>query len=150
MHVLVRDVMTTRVHTLREDETFAEVVKTLVEYGISGAPVVDQRGKLVGILSEKDLLKRLFPNEVDFYQNLDYYLADYERIINEARRVLPLRAKDMMRTEVHTIAPDQHIMKACAKMAVHKIRRLPVMENQRLVGIVSTNDIYRKFLQLIV
>lgn len=141
--------MTIQVHTISVGTLFSEIVVLLVEKGISGAPVVDEDGRLVGIISEKDLLKRLFPDESEFYQSLDYYLADYERVSAEARKVLPLTAGEMMRTEVQTITPDQHIMRACAKMAAYKIRRLPVMDGNQLVGIVSTSNIYRKFLQLI-
>lgn len=138
--------MSSPVITLPESATFKQVVDVLVRNGISGAPVVDSFNRLIGILSEKDLLSRLFPDELDFYKNVDVYLTNYSRVQEEANKVTSLTARDIMRKNVFTISPDKHIMYACSMMAAHSIRRLPALENNEMVGIVSTNDVYSKFL----
>jgi len=148
MSLYVRDVMSRQVCTIAEDDLFKGIIDTLVTNGISGAPVVNSKGDLVGILSEKDLLRRLFPDELEFYQNIECYLTNYGLIAAESKKVFGLTAKDMMRTKVFTIDPDKHIMVAVSIMCANKIRRLPVLVDHKLAGIVSTKDVYRNFLQL--
>ncbi len=149
MPILVRDVMTKDVITLKPDMLFNDAIEILISNGISGAPVVNEDGSLIGLISEKDFLPQIFPNEKEFYENVEYYLADYQRIANEAIKVLKMQVGELMRTSVYTIAPDNYITTAIAKMTAHKIRRLPVVEKDKMVGIISTNDVYKKFISIL-
>lgn len=146
--MLVKEVMSRKVRSLSPNETFSQIVKFLVKHRISGAPVVNKKGKVVGIVSEKDLLYKLFPSEKTFYKDPEYYM-DYNRIESDAAKVRKLTAKHFMTKEVISVASDDHILKACSVFIFNKIRRLPVMDDGKLVGIVTTNDIYKKFLTVI-
>ncbi len=148
--MLIKNAMSTSVLTLTPNETFSEIVEFLSKNKISGAPVVNKAGKVVGMVSEKDLFNSLFPSEKVFYKDPEYYM-DFDRLEIEAVKVKKLKAKYFMTRNVITISPEDHVLKACSIFIVNKIRRLPVInDNGKLVGIVTTNDIYRRFLNVIV
>ncbi len=143
--MLVRDLMTSRVYTFSSADSFSDIVKLLIKKRISGAPVVNKKGKVVGVISEKDLFYKLFPSQKQFYRDLEYYM-NFERIGKEAKKVSKLKAKDFMSKKIVSIRSDENILRACSLFLIHNIRRLPVIDDGKLVGIVTTNNIYRNFL----
>lgn len=146
--MLVKSAMTTgKIYTLTPKATFSEIVEFLIKHKISAAPVVNKKGKLVGIVSEKDLFYHLFPSEEDFYRDPDTYM-DFDIIEEDAQSVRKLKAKDLMTTKIIKISPEDHILKSVSLFIKHKIRRLPVVREGKLVGILTTNDVYRRFLKL--
>ena len=143
----VRDVMTTEVVTVKKDTPFTKIVNLLTEHRISGVPVVDDDDHVMGVISEKDLLIHLFPRDEAIHQNPQrYYDPNLER--DEARKLKKLLAHDFMSHKVVTVSPDEPVLGACALMLSRNIRRLPVVENGKIIGIVTTNDIYKKCLLL--
>ena len=145
LHMLVKEVMTKKVWSIDADASFAEIVHFLGEHNIAGAPVVDRNESLVGIVSEKDLLHNVFPSEADCCGDPAYYF-NHDRIEKEAAAITKLKAKDLMSRKVVTVRPTDHILRACSLLLIHDIRRLPVIEDHTLVGIVTTSDIYQNFL----
>ena len=141
--------MTSKVHTIPLSASFESIVNLLIKHKISGAPVVDSRGEVVGLISERDLFYHLFPKQEEFYKDIEYYM-DHNHLEKEAVRVRKLKAEKLMRKEVISIGPDEHVLKACALLLLHRIRRLPVIENGKLVGIVTTNNLYKNFLRSLV
>lgn len=142
----VRDVMRTDLVLIKKDATYKEVAKTLYDHKISGAPVVDDNGKLVGIISEKDLFKVLYPYYKTFYATPQAY-ADLENRENKAQEVQDHPIGDYMSKEVVIISPDEPIMSAGATMLARHMHRLPVVEDGKLIGMVSRKSIYRAILQ---
>ncbi len=147
--MLVRDLMTSRVYTISSADSFSEIVSLLIKKRISGAPVVDKSGKVVGIISEKDLFYKLFPSQKQFYKNIEYYM-NFERIEKESKKVSKLKARNFMSKKIISIRSDDYILKACSLFLIHNIRRLPVIDDGKLVGIVTTNNIYKNFLSNLV
>ena len=143
--MLVKDVMTKRVVTVLPEDSFARIVKLLIKKKISGVVVVNKKGKVVGVISEKDLLYKLFPSQKAFYKNLKYYM-NYDNVFRDAAKITKLKAKNLMTKKIISINSSDDILKACSLFLIHNIRRLPVIDNGRLVGIVSTNNIYKNFL----
>jgi len=143
--MLVRDVMIRRVVSVSPTEPFPEIVKVLVKKKISGVVVLNAKRKVVGVISEKDLFHKLFPSQKRFYKDLEYYM-NYKNIEKDIPKLLKLKAKDLMSKRIIAIGPDEHILKACSLFLIHNIRRLPVIESGRLVGIVTISSIYRNFL----
>ena len=143
--MLVKDVMSKPVYTVREDASFKKVVKKLQNKKISGVTVINKSGKMVGVISEKDLLHKLFPKEQDFYKDLEYF-KNFERIEHEARDITKLTAKKLMTKRVVTVEPDRHVLVACSLMAIHNIRRLPVVKKGKLLGIVTMSSLYKNYL----
>jgi len=138
--------MTHEVITVTPNTSFEDLVDLLVSYEISGVPVVNEVGEIIGVVSEKDILLKLFPEQEEFYSDTSRYL-NYNRIEEEVGDMRKYVAKDFMSQGVIWVHPGDHILKACALLLVHKVRRLPVLEDKHVVGIVTTRGIYGKFLK---
>jgi CBS domain-containing protein len=121
-----RDIMAKRLITFRADQPIDEAIKTLLKHGISGAPVVDDEHHLIGILSELDCLRTLSSDE---------FLGDEQE---EAGLV-----GHFMSTEAQTIEPDLGVYRIAHHFITGAIRRLPVVEDGRLIGQVSRRDVLR-------
>ncbi len=121
-----RDIMTTSLHTLGPDASIFEAIQLLTTKEISGAPVVNGEGRLVGVLSELDCLRVLSSDE--------FYAGQQQ----EAGTV-----KDFMTVTGQTIPPDMGIYAIAHYFLTKPVRRLPVVDEERLVGQVSRRDVLR-------
>ena len=121
-----RDLMTTSLLTFRPDQTLLSAMQSLLKMGVSGGPVVDEQGALVGILSEVDCLRMLASDE--------FYSDDQE----EGARV-----EQFMTRGGRTIPPDLGIYAISHYFLTSPIRRLPVVQGERLLGQVSRRDVLR-------
>lgn len=142
----VRSVLEKNVITLRENTTYEEAAKILHDSEISGAPVLDEKNDLVGILSEKDLLKVLFPYYASFSTNPESYL-DFEERENKIKEVRDKPISNFMAKKVISVDPETPIIKAAGTMLARGFHLLPVVENGKLIGIVSRENIYRAILR---
>jgi CBS domain-containing protein len=137
------DVMNAPVLTVAPQTSVHDAARLLLAHGISAAPVVDD-GELLGMVSEGDLIGR---NAQDRLAGHDWWLtllaqADPARVqIDEALRARPVR--DVMHSPVITAEPDTPLHEIAEMMQVHRIKRLPVMRQGRIVGIVSRADLLR-------
>lgn len=120
-------IMVTRLCTLRPDMDIYEAMERFVKQRISGAPVVNDNGELVGVLSEKDCLKVLLAGAFD-------------------QRPEP-SVEHFMTTRVMTIDVDAPVVKAAELFIELPIRRLPVVEHGRLVGQISRRDVVQEILR---
>lgn len=147
----VRDVMSKKVITVSPQTTFREIGK--ITFGrrfsqkFSSVPVVDKKGKLVGIVTGKDLLKRLYPSEEqlieDFFEASNFYKM--EENVHSAER---LTAQEIMTKTPRVTSPETPLLKAGSLMIVERVRRLPVIDKKgKLVGIISQGDIFRAVFQ---
>lgn len=137
------DIMTRDVLTLNGETSVLDAARAFLQHHISGMPVVDGKGTLIGVLTEGDLLRR---TETGTERHRAHWLevllgpgraaADYT--IANARKV-----GEVMSDQVVTIAPDTSLEHAVALMERHRIKRLPVMADGKLVGIVSRADLLR-------
>jgi len=138
MKTAVKDVMTTRVIWVKRDATFREMAVALRENRISAFPVIDDDGKVVGIVSEADMLTREALADPGL---LDVLLHHRDRA--KARGVT---AGDLMTAPVVTVAPEDTVEHAARLMYAHKVKRLPVTDaNGHLAGIVSRADVLAIF-----
>ena len=135
--------MSKEVITLKPTDTYQVAAKLLVDKAISGFPVVDEAGKLVGILSEKDLIRVLYPFYQSFYKHPELYL-DLEEREGKIKEILNDPISNFMTTEVVSCGPDMPIMEAAAIMLVKSVHRLPVIEDGQLVGIITRQDVYHQ------
>ena len=120
---IVRDHMDTVVHTLRPDAEILDAIGFLLENRVTGAPVVDQGGKLAGMLTERDCLTLVAEG------------ADAKRPQGTVA--------DFMSTDVTTISPDADVYYAAGLFLEHSFRRLPVVEGGEVVGAITRFDILR-------
>lgn len=135
--MLAKDIMTTRVVTVLEDTPVDEIVRTLLRWRISAVPVVTDDGELVGIVSEGDLVRRA---DSDGQTDASWWLSSLIAPEERARRYTKTRgllAKDVMSTPVVTASDTESLHSLAALLEERRIKRVPIMRQGRLVGIVS-------------
>ncbi|MDA8234702.1 MAG: CBS domain-containing protein [Clostridia bacterium] len=139
-----KDIMTTELITVNPEATVEDVAKVLSQHKISGVPVLDEGGKLVGIVSEGDLLIRNkelhVPSAVSILGGV-IWLEDTKKFAEELRKAVAVKVADIMTTDVYTVDEEADIRQIATLMADKKINRIPVVRDGRLVGIVSRGDI---------
>jgi CBS domain-containing protein len=123
--ILVKDYMSTNLITFNPADTIDHVITVLTRKRISGAPVVDENGKLVGMISEGDCLKEIIKGQ---YTNTPKF---------------PAAVSEHMTTDVFTLPPDISIFDAADRFLTMKIRRFPVVKDEKLIGQISVSDIVR-------
>ncbi len=143
--MMVKDVMTTKVKTVKPDSAVRDVATLLGFYHISGLPVVTEDGTIVGVVSEKDVLRAMYPKIDDAIQISQS--VQFDDLEKEFHDVLDARVSEFMTPHVFTVGPDDPILRAVAVMIAHKIRRIPVAVGKRLVGILSIGDVHKAVLK---
>lgn len=132
-----KDIMTSKVITVPPETDVREVARLLVEKGISGVPVVSGGGDLLGIVSEGDLLRR---SEIASERDRSWWLglfATPDTVANEFVKSHALKVADVMTRNVISVAPDTPLRDIATTLEDHRIKRVPVLRNGHLVGIVS-------------
>lgn len=142
--MLVKEIMTRAVKTAHPDTPVRDVATQMVLNRISGMPVVDADERIVGVISEKDVLHHMFPNVQEL---METGLRDLEALEHNYHSVIGLKAADLMTRAVATVAPEMPVLKAAAMMWLRKVRRIPVAVDGRLVGIISIGDVHRAIFQ---
>ena len=142
MHSLVKDLMTTQVVTVGPATPFKELVARLAEQRVSAVPVVDDAGRVLGVVSEADLLlKEEFPDP-----DADIPLFWTKRRRLEREKAAGSTARDLMSVALVSITPDATVAEAARRLHTANIKRLPVVDERgRLVGIVSRGDLLKVF-----
>ncbi len=142
----VSETMTVGVKTATPDTPVKELANIMCLNNISGLPVVDEQNKIVGVVSEKDLLKRMFPDMSDLAEGGK---PDFEDMEKNYSNTLDLKASDIMTTNVAYVSSDMPIMKAATMMCARNIRRIPVVDKDdgKLVGIISIGDVHKAIYQ---
>jgi CBS-domain-containing membrane protein len=140
-----KDIMTERVLTVAPDTPVAHVARLLREKHISGAPVVDQQGRVVGIVTEIDLIKRHARVHMPIYLpflDSPIFLEDPRRYQEDVRRVLGTNAEEIMTRKVRTASPDTNVEDLATMMVEERANPIPILDAEgALVGIVSHTDI---------
>ncbi len=140
MNTTVRDVMTTRVVAVREQAGFQEIVLALRQFRVSGCPVIDDGGQVIGVVSEADLLCKLSDPE------LPVGLVRLSWRLGEQTKATAVTAGRLMTAPAVCVEPDCRVGEAARMMQDKQLRRLPVVDAAgRLVGIVSRSDVLSVF-----
>ena len=128
-HITARDFMVTDLITVAPEADVLEATRLLLKHRISGAPVVDSQGRYLGVFSEKSSMHVL---------------------LDAAYGELPTRnVRAFMDSEAQTITPETHLLSVAQVFLLTPFRRLPVLEDGRLVGMVARRDVLRCWLRLI-
>lgn len=139
--MLVREIMTTAVKSATVGEPVRDVATVMCFNKISGLPVVDGGQKLIGMISEKDILHAMFPSLQDVIENPG--MPDFEQLEREYRDVVNLKVGDLMTTILYVAEPEMPVLKAASMMFRNRIRRIPVAKDGLLVGIISIGDVHK-------
>jgi CBS domain-containing protein len=142
MNSLVRDVMTTEVVAVEAWTPFKEIVARLAEHRISAVPVLDADGRVLGVVTEADLLlKQEHPDP-----EVDVPLAWSRRRRRERKKAAAVVSGELMTTPPVNVAPTATVTEAARRMQTARVKRLPVVDEEgRLVGIVSRADLLKVF-----
>ena len=143
-----RDIMTADVLTVTPDQTVNEVIEILMNKNISGLPVVDGDGKVIGIVTEGDLIYRSKKLEIPrYFTILDSYifLDNTKKMEEQIRKMVGYRVEDVMTREVVMVDIDDSVEDIATIMTRKSVNRVPVTREGKLVGIVTRRDIIRAY-----
>jgi CBS domain-containing protein len=141
--MLVRDAMTREVATVPPDMAVEEVARFLLERHISAAPVLDEQGRIMGIISEGDLIRR---PEIGAQRQRSWWLAlisSPQDLAGEYVKTHGHRASDVMTQNVISVGEDTPLGEVAGLLEKYRVKRVPVVRDGRLVGIISRADILR-------
>jgi len=145
-----KDIMTKKVITIKKDASIEELSAVLLENKISGVPVTDENGNLIGIVTEADIIVKdtdlHFPR---YFKLLDaiIYLESLNRFRDNLKKHLATKVEDIMTAKVRTIEPDTPVSEIAEIMLDKRINRLPVVESGgSIVGIVTRADIVKSMI----
>ena len=131
------DIMTTQVVSVAPDTTVQQIAKLLLEKHISAVPVLDTSGRLVGIVSEGDLVRR---TETGTATEKSWWLGLFETSEEREEQFVKShgrKASDVMTRDPVTVAPDTPIADVARTLESKRIKRVPVVDNGKMVGIIS-------------
>ena len=142
----VKDIMTTEIITVSPETEIVQATKLLLENRINGVPVLDETGRLVGILCQSDLIaqQRKLPIP-SFFTLLDGLipLISKKQIDKQVRKIAAVTVAEAMTPNPVTVQPDTNIEEVAALMVDRNFHTIPVVDEGELVGIVGKEDILR-------
>lgn len=139
----VGDIMTVGAATVSPETTIAEAAQLMLEHHISGLPVIDADGGLLGMVTEKDLLRR---EEIGTEQGHAHWMElvmSASKLADEYVRAHARTVADVMTRDVVTVSPDTSLSDVVAMMEKHGYRRLPVVKDGKVTGIVARANFLR-------
>jgi CBS domain-containing protein len=145
-HLTVRDIMHRDVVSASPDETLKDAANKFYRYKVSGMPVVDNDGKPIGVISERHLIEAALPDYESLIENITL-APDSEPFDELLRREDEIKVRDIMTTRVFTTTEDTPIVEVAAQMLFRNVRRLPVVHNEKMIGIVLRRDIVSKVIR---
>jgi len=141
-----KDIMTKEVITVKPEMTIEELARLFTKHDISGAPVVDEAGGLIGIVTENDLIKmeqRLhIPTIITIFDAV-IYLGSSKKFEDDLKRMAATKVSDIYKRDVVTITENTTIEEVATIMCEKDIHHLPVVKKGKLMGIVGKKDVVR-------
>ena len=152
MKTMAKDVMTTNFHTLSPHTTIAEAVMLFRKASeeesqkVFGMMVTDEKGQLIGMISMYDILLFIRPKHIHIWGMMDD--LDITGLIDKAcERARSILVDDIMTPDVVTVSPDTHLMVILDIMIKKHIRRIPVLEGEKIIGIIYISNLFYHLLE---
>ncbi|MFA4984596.1 MAG: CBS domain-containing protein [Candidatus Omnitrophota bacterium] len=143
----VQDVMSRNVTHLAADTTVKEAAELLQKKQISGLPVMDANGRLVGMFTEKDILSHILPSYIEKVGSF-VYEENPKATKRKFGQLAEMTVSKLMRREVVTVNENVTLSEVARVMLTQKIRRIPVVDkDSRVVGIIARSDILRGLIE---
>lgn len=140
----IGDIMETSVVTVGPDASVRELSQLLGERGVSGVPVVDGDDRVIGVVTEGDIIMQdaelHFPHYIQFLDGV-IFLESVRRFAERFRKAFGAKVSDIMSREVWSVGPDAGVHEVATLMADEEVNRIPVVEDERIVGIVTRADV---------
>lgn len=139
-----RELMSTPVVTIHPEASLKDLAELMVGHRVSGVPVVDRGGMLIGVVSESDVMEKIDGAAgADAEGGLPRLLTALSKALDGSSKPTARAVADLMTTRVVTAGPDATVQELVHLMIAYDINRVPVVETGRLVGIVTRADILR-------
>lgn len=143
----INEIMTRKVRTLLPDTPVKDAIAALLAQKISGLPVVDSAGKLVGMFTEKDVLKSVLPSYV-LQVGKFVYENTPKTMTAKVAKLDEFKVADLMRREVVTVTEETPVSEVAHIMLTQNVRRIPVVDrDQKMVGIAARSDVLENILR---
>lgn len=143
--MLVKDIMTKNVITVSPEMDIHKLAELFVKKNISGAPVVDKGGKLLGVVKEEGVIfqdkKVHLPTFINL--SLGYLTLGTERYNEEIKKITASKVDSIMEKSIVTISPDTEIEDVATLMIEKEVYYFPVVDKDKLVGVITKKDIVR-------
>lgn len=157
--IKIQDAMEKNVIKFKSTDKIIDVAQSLRDNKISGAPIVDDDGKVIGIVSEGDIMRLIevhspqmnliLPSPLDWIELPLRMKHEYDEITKGLKTAAKVLIGEIMTKKVVSVSPDASISDGAALMDSHDIKRLPVVDaNKKLVGIVTRGDIIGAMVRL--
>src|SRR3974390_232317 len=144
-----KDVMSRNLVTISADATILEGARLMLQHHISGLPVVDASGKLVGIVSEGDFLRRRETGTERRRSRWLEFLIGPGKIASEYTRSNSMRVSEVMTENVQTVSEDTSLVATVEAMERYRIKRLPVLDDGKLVGIITRSNLMHAMVSMV-
>jgi CBS domain-containing protein len=147
MKMRAKEIMNSNVITVNQEMTVDEVVKILLDHRISGVPVLDEAGKVTGIVSETDLIYREknlhTPSFISILQGI-VFLESTKDLEHQVKKMAAYKVKDVMTKNVITVSEETDLNRIVDIIIEEKVNRLPVVDREgKLLGIITRSDILK-------
>ena len=151
--MIAKDIMKTEVYVLKQGDTIEHAIEKLIEYNISGMPVVDEDNQLVGVLTETDIVTKSKKLDVPNYFPSFYPLFDtkkyLDKVINldtKMKEMIESKIGDVMTKDVFSVEEDVALEEIVKLMASKGIHRVPVVaKDGRVIGIITQKDVIKAY-----
>lgn len=141
----INDIMTKRVYTIGPNNSLKECTKILERTRVNGL-VVTEGKKVFGVITKTDIFKVILPRYPENIED-ERYMSDLKQIEERITKLFAMKVKDIMGSPPITVSPDTPVIRAGSIMLLRRIKQIPVVDNGKLVGIVTLTDIISKVLK---
>lgn len=142
-----KDIMTSDVVVVKQDATIKEIAEIFLKNRIGGVPVVDEENKIVGIISETDIIQKEKNVNVPSFINIlqGYIFFDsFKEVEDDIRKIAAYKASDIMSKDVMTVKEDDSVEYVANEMIKKSINRVPVVDDNRYIkGIICRYDLIK-------
>lgn len=145
------EIMIKQVYKVKEDAKIRAVIEKFIDYHIGGLPVVNDRNEIVGYISDGDIMRYIGKHDdkvVDFFFYQVVLQGDIEEFDRRTEKLLNANVMDIAKKKVITVDWEEEIENVAALLGKRQIKKLPVVRNGVLVGIISRGDIIRHVFKL--
>ncbi len=142
-----KDLMTREVVTILRHQTVGEAAALMFDYEITGVPVLDEQGEVLGMITEEDVIRTALPPMYEAVPSLAF-LADVDDFGENLSHLREIPVERVMHRNVIFCQTDTPIVEVARLMVIHHARRVPVMQQRHLVGIISRTDVLRQISQV--
>jgi acetoin utilization protein AcuB len=143
----IGEIMTKEVHTIGPSQTLKECAEILNKHRANGL-VVTEDGKAIGVITKTDIFKAILPRYPDIIED-ERHMTDLEYIEERAHKLYEMKVSEIMGSPPITVSSDMPIVKAGSLMVLRRVKQVPVVDKDRLVGIITLTDIINHLLETI-